>query len=124
MPVRFVPVANSMNMPHRLSQCQAIILTYNDRAGQPAHRALAKGKCIQPHTLHPGRVGCFCGAGRGFAERDTRGGDATALGECLGIEALQFLYDKQAVAADDFLIEPNFAAADFGRLPHDHVPVD
>jgi hypothetical protein len=48
VPVRFVPVADFMKMPRCFPLCQAIILTYNDLAGQPAHRALAKPVARSP----------------------------------------------------------------------------
>src|SRR5205085_2496538 len=44
--------------------------------------------------------------------------------QVLRIQRLQFLEHEPPVLADEAVVEPDFTAADFGVLAHDHVPVD
>ena len=46
------------------------------------------------------------------------------LAQVLRIKRLKIFRQKHAVLADQFTIEPDFAAAPFGTLDEDHVPVN
>src|SRR5450756_1038869 len=48
----------------------------------------------------------------------------TALLQILGVQALQIFGQEEAVFADEFAVEPDFAAAPFFALDEHHVPVD